>query len=82
MREGIADIVLEEGHKQRIHDGDAERSYAGEKNAKLLAQSRAALSMFRTIISLALHPACIRLRPEFRHPVNNSSCSIVKGIID
>lgn len=36
MREGIADIVLEERHKQRVHDGDVKLLNASEKNAKLL----------------------------------------------
>ena len=36
MREGIADIVLEEGHKQRVHDGDVKCVDASEKNAEHL----------------------------------------------
>ena len=36
MRENPADIVRKEGHRQRIHDGDAERTNAGEKGVELL----------------------------------------------
>ena len=36
MREGIADIVLEEGHEQRVHDGDVESVDASEKDRELL----------------------------------------------
>ena len=36
MREGIADIVLEEGHKQRVHDGDVERANTNERDVELL----------------------------------------------
>ena len=36
MREGVADIVLEEGHEQRVHDGDVKLLNASEKNAELL----------------------------------------------
>lgn len=35
MREGIADIILEEGHRQRIHCRDAERVNSGEKDMEL-----------------------------------------------
>lgn len=33
MRENIADIALEEGRKQRVHDGDVERVNA-ERRAR------------------------------------------------
>ena len=36
VREGFADVALEEEHEKRIHHGDVERAYAGEKNAKPL----------------------------------------------
>ena len=35
MCKGIVDMVLEEGHEQRIHDGDVKRVDAGEKDVKL-----------------------------------------------
>ena len=41
MREGIANIVLEEGHEQRVHDGDVKLLNASEKNAELLVPAGA-----------------------------------------
>ncbi len=35
MQEGFFDIVLKEGHEQRVHHGDVKVTYAGEKGVEL-----------------------------------------------
>ena len=70
MREGIVDIALEEGHKQRIHNGDVESMDAGEKDVKLLVLAgtsrnarvvpSVAANLFEGLSVRACHSRCLR----------------------
>lgn len=61
MQEGIADIVLEERHEQRVHDGDVKLLNASEKNAELLVLTGTSRD------ARAVPCVATNLLEEFRH---------------